>query len=364
MRAGAITSYGGITAPSLNGQGNPNLIRNGDFEVAQRGSSFVALTGGYCIDGYALANGSDAVVTITQDTDTPPLSASGYQSRHSLKIQVTTQDVSIGAGQYLILYQPIEGFDFYQAVGRSVTLSFWVKAKKTGVYCVSFKNSVSDRSQIKEYTISLADTWEKKVITLAMDYSGGTWNYTTGAGLYIDWMLAAGSTYQNGKDSWIAGNYLVTANQVNALDSTSNYVNLSQVKLEVGSQATPFAPLPYQQELARCQRRLCVLSNPSVRTYAVYGSGRATASNSALIHIPLPVSMASEPTLIFNGSWAIFGINAASPYLSYSIAGASGSNGVGVIITTTGGQALTTGQFCTLQNNGDGNATIYISCEL
>ncbi len=218
-----------------------NLLRNGDFEVAQRGTTFAAAAG-YTIDGFAYYQSADSVVTVTQDTDVPTFAQSGHQSRHSLKLQVTTADTSIAAGQYSIIVQQMEGYDFYPAVGKPVTVSFWVKAKKTGVYCVAFNNTGSDRTHVKEYTVAVADTWEKKTVTLTMDYSGGTWNYTNGAGLSVLFTAAAGSTYQTTKNTWQTGNKLATSSQVNALDSTNNYINLAQVKLEVGATAPPSFP--------------------------------------------------------------------------------------------------------------------------
>ena len=244
IKAGGVGSVGVIA---------PNMLRNADFEVAQRGTTFAAASG-YTLDGYAYIQSSECVCTVTQDTVVPTLSQSGHSSKHSLKAQVTTIDASIGAAQYSFVYQMIEGYDIYPAVGRPVTLSFWVKAKKTGVYCVSFRNSVADRSMVKEYTISVADTWEKKTVTFTMDYSGGTWDYTTGIGLNVSWALAVGSNYQTTKDAWQSGNYFGTSSQVNALDSTNNYINISQAKLEIGSTETVFVAVPHTQEVAKSLR--------------------------------------------------------------------------------------------------------------
>jgi hypothetical protein len=79
----------------------------------------------------------------------------------------------------------------------SVTLSFWVKATKTGIYSVSAKPSSNNASCVLEYTINQADTWEfKTLIFPAPSASNGTWDYTNGWGIEFLWSLAQGSTYK------------------------------------------------------------------------------------------------------------------------------------------------------------------------
>ena len=293
-----------------------NLLRNGDFEVAQRGTTFAA-AGGYTIDGFVFLQSSECVVTVTQDTDVPTFAQAGHLSRHSLKVQVTTADTSIGVTQFATVDTRVEGYDLYPTVGKSVTLSFWVKAKKTGIYCVSFLNSVADMNMVKEYTVNVADTWEKKTITFVMNYVSGTWNYTNGIGFMIRWMLACGSTYQTTKDSWQSTSWgMATSSQVNALDSTANYISLSQVKLEVGAVASQFVPVPYAQELARCQRylqRLDVGGSGSI-------GGLITWQSATLgwWQIPLKVTMCAQPAIV---SSAITTFSATSGATSVTMTG-------------------------------------------
>ena len=325
MKAGAIAATT-VTATSLNGQGSPNLLRNPDFEIAQRGTTFAAVAdGAYCLDGFAHSNASDAVVTVTQDTDVPTFAQAGHLSKHSLKVQVTTAGTSIGAAQKAFVFMYVEGYDFYPCVGKSVTLSFWVKAKKTGVYCVSFRNGAGERSYVKEVTIVAADTWEKKTVTLVMDYSGGTWNYTNGAGLLIGLHLAIGSNFQTTKDAWKTGNYMGTSSQVNALDSTANYINLAQVKLEIGATVTPFVPRAYGEELARNQRYLCVLR--ATRANSAFGSGIGIGSTSVPCFFNLPVTLRSEPIISAYNVRAYDGVSSRN-YASYDSSGWGGGGNV------------------------------------
>ena len=46
---------------------------------------------------------------------------------------------------------------------ESTTLSFWVRSTKTGTYICELQDVDNSRSISKSYTISSADTWEKKL---------------------------------------------------------------------------------------------------------------------------------------------------------------------------------------------------------
>ena len=233
-----------------------NVIINGDMRIAQRGTTFTSpAAGAYTVDRWKIGYVSDAAQTISQSTDIPlDLWPYGEGFQHSLKWDITTADAAIAAGQHAEIIYNVEGYDFRPLAGKAATLSFWVKATKAGTYCVAFRNSVADRSYVKEYTVSQEDTWEKKTVNITFNYAGGTWDYGNGIGLQIMFALAVGSTFQCAPGSWQTGNYIGSENQVNALDNTANNFWLTGVQLEVGSVATPFEFLPYAIEFALCQR--------------------------------------------------------------------------------------------------------------
>ena len=234
-----------------------NAIINGDFNVWQRGTSFAsAVHGSYPVDRFIYSNtgGIASVHTVSQDTDVPTQSQSGHLSNYSLKVDCTTADASITATKSAGIQYRIEGFNFAPFVGRTVTLSFWVKATKIGIYCIAFRNTGPDRAYVTEYTINVANTWEKKTITFIINPSGGTWNYTNSVGISIFWVISAGSNFYTTKDAWQTGNYFCTSNQVNGVDSTDNNFWLSQVQFELGSAATPFEYEQFGTTLRRCQR--------------------------------------------------------------------------------------------------------------
>ena len=234
---------------------NRNIIINGNFNVWQRNTSFAAIANAtYAPDRFFYEKTGAMVHTITRDADVPTQAQSGSKSLYSMKVDCTTVDASIAAGDFCNLVQRIEGYNFSPLEGNTATLSFWVKATKTGTYCVSVISGGSDRSYVSEYTVSSTDTWEKKTATIEFNYSGGTWDYTNGIGLQVKWALATGSNYQGVADTWNSAQDTGTSNQVNACDSTSNNFFLAQVQLEVSATATPFEHKTFAEELDACER--------------------------------------------------------------------------------------------------------------
>ena len=290
----AVGAVEGAVAGQLAGM--RNKIINGKMEIAQRGTSFAAIAdGAYSVDRFKWDNTSAAVVTVSQQSDIP----SGNEFQNSLRVAVTTADASIAAGDIANIQQSIEGYNARDLVGRTFTLSFWVRSSKTGTHCLAFRNSGTDRSYIAEYSVSAVNTWEQKVITISGGLTtAGTWNWTNGAGLQVRWILAAGSTFQTTANTWQTGNFLATANQVNCLDTVGNIFAITGVQLEVGSVATPFEHRPYGAELALCQRYYWQ-SESIANGVLLFDLNGAAGGNQLVSAIcgRLPVTMRASPTI-------------------------------------------------------------------
>ena len=252
------TSFSGVvTGTPL---GNRNLIINGDMNIAQRGTSVTGITStGYqTIDRFTTVLTTAGTWTQTQDTDVP--TGQGFSS--SLKMACTTANASLAAGDQLNIQQRIEAqnlqhLKYGTSNAESLTMSFWVKSNKTGTYTFWIYQADDVRAISKTYTIDSADTWEKKTITIEGDTVGVIDN-NNDAGFWVGFYLAAGSNFTSGtlNTSWNTNVSAdrVSSSQVNLADSTSNYINITGVQLEVGDTATPFEHRPYDMELARCQR--------------------------------------------------------------------------------------------------------------
>lgn len=252
-----------------------NAIINGAFDIWQRGTSFAAIaTGAYSADRWKYFVNGAAVHTVSRSTDVPTVAEAGVLANYSLLVDCTTADASMAAGDFAYIAQVIEGFNWRKFAQRTITLSFWVKATKTGTYCVSLRNSGLDRSYVAEYTVSTTATWEKKTVTFTASPSAGTWDYTTGIGAYLSFALAAGSTYHTTAGAWQTGGYLATSSQVVATDDTANDFRLALVQLEVGSVATAFEIVDIGTELARCRRYWRQSYDPEVAAGTVSDVGR------------------------------------------------------------------------------------------
>ena len=254
-----------------------NIIINGDMSIAQRGTSFTGLgdtDSQYTLDRFKWTEEGatdTAEYTVSQSTDVP----TGQGFSKSLKVDCTTADTSIDANNIQYIGTAIEGQNLqYLKYGtsnaKSTTLSFWVRSNKTGTYGVALiSNDSTEYLYSQTYTINSADTWEKKTLTFEGDTTG-SFDNDNAQSLQVNFWLGAGTSFTSGTlgTSWSANTNADRAvGQVNLADSTSNYINITGVQLEVGTSASDFEFLPYDVNFQRCQRYFessCApLQNPS-----------------------------------------------------------------------------------------------------
>lgn len=235
------------------------MIINGDMRIFQRGTSFTSVaTNTYTLDRWQYVKSGSMVHTVSQSSDAPTDTQSGYQFLNSLDATVTTAQASIGVNDENFIRQSIEGYNFSSfARQKPFTISFWVKATVTGTYCIALRNSGNDRSYIAEYSVSSSNTWEYKTVTIATPTpSGGTWDYGSGIGLQVLFVMAAGTNRQTTANSWQTGNFIATSNQVNAVGTNGNVFRITGVSLNEGSSAQLFRLFANSAdgEVAACQR--------------------------------------------------------------------------------------------------------------
>jgi len=354
---------------SLRGGMYRNLLINGDMQIAQRGTSATGLTttGYYTVDRWQFYAPSSPTYafTMSQDTDVPL--GQGFSS--SVKLDCTTAQTPLATNSQLVLRHMIEGqhlqhLAYGTANAKSTTFSFWVKSNKTGTYITNLYQASGTRTISKSYTIDTADTWEKKTITFEGDTSG-TINNNNGIGLYVMFHLAMGSNFQSGalSTSWASytsSNYSV--GQVNLADSTSNYINITGVQLEVGEGASDFEHLPYDVQLARCQRYY-IQYNQDKQIYGHISIGGLAASTTECRHaLAFPTTMRTVPSVSHNALLVQDGVTITA-VTSVNTVGNQTSRESGFVLCNVA-SGLTQYRPYQLQANNNVNGYLAFSAEL
>ncbi len=270
-------SISGGVGDSLRPNAKP-LIINGDMAVAQRGTSKTSITGGgyYTIDRFDVNNAGAFIGTWTQTQESlssgDPF-ADGFAK--SLKMDCTTANGSPAANSQCRLDCKFEGLNVQSlkhgtANAEKTTLSFWIKATKTGTNVVRMYKPDADRSCSIAYTVSSSNTWEKKILNFPADTSGTVIANDNTMGLQMTFGIAMGSNNTSGtlQTTWGANTQANDyVGQVNNADSTSNNWEITGVQLEVGeytsSTLPPFQHESYGENLSRCQRYFQLVSTMS-----------------------------------------------------------------------------------------------------
>jgi len=230
-----------------------NRIINGDMRIDQRnaGASITPTDLQFATDRWRASLNVASKFSLQQSSVAP----TGFTN--SL-LATSLSAYSVAASDVTGIVQPIEAFnvsDFgWGAAGAlTVTVSFWVRSSLTGTFGGSLRNSARNRSYPFSYTVSAANTWEQKSITIAGDTTG-TWLTTDGIGIQIYFSLGAGSTFSGTAGSWSSSNLITVTGATSVVGTNGATFYLTGVQLEVGTAATPFERRQYGQELALCQR--------------------------------------------------------------------------------------------------------------
>ena len=271
---------------------NRNKIINGAMTIDQRNAgAAVSANGAYPTDRWQL--GISGGTWSVQQSSTAP---AGFSK--STAITIST-GYSKSVSDQNNFRQFVEGSNTYDlgwgaSGAQSVTLSFWVRSSLTGTFAGSLMNSAFDRSYVFTYSISAADTWEYKTVSIEGDTSG-TWLTTNGVGVRVFFDLGSGSNSETTAGAWTAGEYRRVSGAVDVVATTGATFYLTGVQLEAGDTATPFEHRSCGAELALCQRYY----------YLPDGGQLGTIANNtayAVVSYPFPVTMRANPT--FSGTSA------------------------------------------------------------
>ena len=329
-----ITSSGlqNASGSAITSQAGRNLIINGNMAIDQRGGTATINATGvtYNVDRW-LGRGvaSAGVFTLAQDTTSPA------NFTNSLKATVTTADSSIASGSSYRVQQMVEGYNIANlnwgtSDAQSVSLSFWVRSSQTGTFGGSVGNGDYNRFNVFSYTISVANTWEYKTVTIAGDTSG-TWATNQDLGLRLNFSLGAGSSILTSAGSWGSAVKEGVTGQTNVIATSGATFYVTGIQLETNT-ATPFEHLQYGTQLLLCQRYY-------EKSYSI---GVAPTTNTALGAVTLTVN--STITGYMAGSRPFVVSKRAIPtIIIYSPSGSSGTVADGNTTNYKVGAALQTG---------------------
>ena len=357
-KAANLAAIGSIADTSL---GFRNRILNGNMVIDQRyaGAATANTISGYTVDRWAVSQSTTGKLIAQQNAGsvTPPAGFTNY-------LGVTSQSAfSVGSGDYYMIYQMIEGYNVADfglgaAGAATFTISFWVRSSLTGTFGGSLQNNANNRAYPFTYTISAANTWEQKTVTVAGDTTG-TWEKTNSTGLRLNFGLGVGSTYSGTAGSWAGSNFISASGATSVVGTNGATFYITGVQLEAGSVASPFERRDYGRELMLCQRYFKQINGSINFTPFASGVVRNPATNfrASLTYM----TMRTAPTVTFGGAiYVAYGAgDNANITLSATNAGTDGA-----LLDCAIGAGATTGNGGVLYTNNNAAGLVNISAEL
>jgi hypothetical protein len=299
----------GITTPTYGGSVTAeysvpvtafkNRIINGAMMIDQRnaGASVTpTVDNSYAVDRFALRLAAASKYSAQRNAGsvTPPAGFTNYLGITSLSAY------AVASSDSFAVQQKIEGFNIADlgwgtANAQTVTLSFWVRSSLTGTFGGAILNSAGNRSYAYNYTISSANTWEQKTITIAGDTTG-TWLTDNNIGMFVSFGLGTGTSLSGTPNSWQASALLNATGATSVVGTSGATFYITGVQLEKGSTATSFDYRPYPTELQLCQRYFIRYPQGSI-----VGNGLADGgTNLRVVNAITPVTMRTNPSVSWN----------------------------------------------------------------
>jgi hypothetical protein len=238
-----------------------NRIINGDMRNDQRNGGASGTAQGYTLDRWNYVNASAPTSRGAWQRGGPAgsgaLTALGFG--YWLAFASSSAYAAAATDQFCF-YQPIEAdmvsdFAWGTANAQPVTLSFWVTCSLAGTFGGSLRNfPTNNRSYPFSFNIPVATTWTKIAVTIPGDTTG-TWAMNgNGGGMSLTFDLGSGANFRGPANAWASASYAGVTGAVSIVGTNGASFNLTGVKLEIGSVATPFNRPTLAKALADCQR--------------------------------------------------------------------------------------------------------------
>jgi hypothetical protein len=263
--------------------GLKNRIINGAMQVWQRGTSFTNVANGtFTVDRFSTTT-SGINLTVTQDTLVPSVAF-----KYSLKAVPASNATASECG----IRQFIEQQNIFDFAGQTVTGSAWVYCSKSSVkFRLGTQNATGGTDVLQNVSVTAA-TWTRITFSFSSFSAVTAWTSTPNA----------------------SGGYLDIGFADNTALTTSDYLYITGVQLEVGSTATPFERRMYGQELALCQRYYYKMKGVGADT-TMFANGFCNTTTRSFYMVTFPTQLRTAPS-------ALETTGTAGDYYNYSSAGA------------------------------------------
>jgi len=362
-KAAELAKMGEVLTNSQIG-GRRNIVINGGMQISQRATSATGVGSGFAyptLDRYKIVPSTSGRATMSQSTDAPD----GFAN--SLKLECTTADTSIAAGEYFNIRQSLEGQDVQQlkkgtSSAEKITVSFYVKGNASATYLLELSDQ--DNTRYNGQTFAVTTSWNRIVLTYNGDTSGVLDN-DNARSLDLNFWLHGGSTYTGGtftSNTWHGTDNQRLASITSFFDSTDREFFITGLQMEVGSQATPFEHRSFGEELQLCKRY--AYKPVAGEAYAHFGGGLAVSATLSYANIPLPVEMRINPALTTNGTFRNYAHNGGKAITTNPTVLNAGSTTMFIAQSTSSGGGMTAGDFVFLGANNDADAFLLFDAEL
>ena len=365
--------------PTVSQFSHRNLVINGDFRIAQRGTSATTASAMSTVDRWTmLANGVDENPTQSQVDVASGTTPYSQGLRKAFRITNGNQ-TSIEAADFIGYKYVFEAQDIatsgwnYTSSSSFITLSFWIKTSVTNVSTANLRTYDSSPVRSFKFDISTtANTW-KKVELKVPGNSNLVFDNNTGAGLVFHLYTYLGTTYRDNDtntETWIDGSATNTYGNNNVTNTWWNQndatVEITGVQLEVGSQATPFEHRSYQDELHRCKRYYQRYpEGPHADNYICVPSAVMVCNNTTTAYYcpTLNPTMRTSPSFSTSGNFRVNG-TASVNNVAVTAIGVYHNGAATPFQYATVASGLTAGESIAMSVYNDANAYIAYDAEI
>ena len=180
---------------------------------------------------------------------------------------------------------------------KEFTVSFFVKGNGSATYVLELYD-IDNSRQISK-TFAVTSSWSKVELTFPADTTGA-FGYDANASLNVSIWLHAGSEYTGGtlnSSAWAAQTPANRAAGISSfMSSTSNTLAITAFQLEVGSVATEFEHLTFDEQSSLCKRYYQQYSG--FHAMGMWTFGRSNGS----MQFVLEKEMRTQPTSSYSGT--------------------------------------------------------------